>query len=203
LSAAETLLRAGFVRGVFALKMAPNRQLADAKTFLSLWRSGPILPGIKTFTGPPQATALTDSQLYHSRCIPFVLPLPATFSLLLSLWPMTKTVFIVDDSTILRNVIKEYLRASAGLEQFRDACNGREAIEQVMLQKPDLIILDLAMPVMDGLQAARALKSLAPEIPILLFTMHSARAEDLGVDAVISKVDGIGQLAQSVQSLLA
>jgi len=116
---------------------------------------------------------------------------------------MTKTVLIVDDSTILRNVIKEYLRASAGLQLFRDASNGREAIEQVMLQKPDLIILDLAMPVMDGLQAARALKSLAPEIPILLFTMYSARAEDLGVDAVISKVDGIGQLAQSVQSLLA
>lgn len=115
---------------------------------------------------------------------------------------MAKTVLIVDDSTILRNVIKEYLKASAGLQQFRDASNGREAIEQVMLQKPDLIILDLAMPVMDGLQAARALKSLAPEIPILLFTMYAARAEDLGVDAVISKVDGIGQLAQSVQSLL-
>jgi CheY-like chemotaxis protein len=115
---------------------------------------------------------------------------------------MSKTVLIVDDSAILRKVLREFLSRHAGAETFEEAADGQEALAKVAASKPDLIILDLAMPVMDGVRATQALKQLAPDVPILLFTMYHARAEDIGVDVVISKVDGIGRLAGCVRSVL-
>ena len=115
---------------------------------------------------------------------------------------MSNTVLIVDDSDILRRVMKEFLAKHAGAESFQEAADGRQAILRVQESKPDLIILDLSMPGMGGRKAAAELKKLAPGVPILLYTMHDVRPEDLGVDAVVSKVDGLGILAERVRSFL-
>jgi len=115
---------------------------------------------------------------------------------------MPKTVLIVDDSDIVRRVLREFLARHAGAEAFQEASDGRLAIVRVQESKPDLIILDLSMPGMGGLRAAAELKLLAPEVPILLYTMHDARAEEVGVDAVVSKVDGLSVLAERVRSFL-
>jgi len=115
---------------------------------------------------------------------------------------MSKTVLIVDDSDIVRRVLREFLARHAGAEAFQEASDGRLAIVRVQESKPDLIILDLSMPGMGGLRAAAELKLLAPEVPILLYTMHDARAEEVGVDAVVSKVDGLSVLAERVRSFL-
>jgi DNA-binding NarL/FixJ family response regulator len=115
---------------------------------------------------------------------------------------MPNTVLIVDDSDVLRRVLKEFLAKHAGADAFDEATDGRQAIVRVQASKPDLIILDLSMPGMGGYKAAAELKKLAPEVPILLFTMHDARPEDVGVDAVISKVEGLGHLAERVRSFL-
>ena len=115
---------------------------------------------------------------------------------------MPKTVLIVDDSDIVRRVLREFLARHAGAEAFQEASDGRLAIVRVQESKPDLIILDLSMPGMGGLRAAAELKLLAPEVPILLYTMHDARAEEVGVDAVVSKVDGLSVLAEGVRSFL-
>jgi len=115
---------------------------------------------------------------------------------------MPKTVLIVDDSDIVRRVLREFLARHAGAEAFQEASDGRLAIVRVQERKPDLIILDLSMPGMGGLRAAAELKLLAPEVPILLYTMHDARAEEVGVDAVVSKVDGLSVLAERVRSFL-
>jgi DNA-binding NarL/FixJ family response regulator len=115
---------------------------------------------------------------------------------------MSNTVLIVDDSDILRRVLKEFLAKHAGAENFQEATDGRQAIIRVQECKPDLIILDLSMPGMGGHKAAAELKKLAPSVPILLYTMHDARPEDVGVDAVVSKVDGLGILAERVRSFL-
>ena len=115
---------------------------------------------------------------------------------------MPNTVLIVDDSDILRRVLKEFLAKHAGAENFQEATDGRQAIVRVQESRPDLIILDLSMPGMGGHKAAAELKKLAPGVPILLYTMHEARAEDLGVDAVVSKVDGLGILAERVRFFL-
>jgi DNA-binding NarL/FixJ family response regulator len=115
---------------------------------------------------------------------------------------MPKTVLIVDDSDIVRRVLREFLARHASAEAFQEASDGRLAIIRVQESKPDLIILDLSMPGMGGLRAAAELKLLAPEVPILLYTMHDARAEEVGVDAVVSKVDGLSVLAERVRSFL-
>jgi DNA-binding NarL/FixJ family response regulator len=115
---------------------------------------------------------------------------------------MPKTVLIVDDSDIVRRVLREFLARHAGAEAFQEASDGRLAIIRVQESKPDLIILDLSMPGMGGLRAAAELKLLAPEVPILLYTMHDARAEEVGVDAVVTKVDGLSVLAERVRSFL-
>jgi Response regulator containing a CheY-like receiver domain and an HTH DNA-binding domain len=115
---------------------------------------------------------------------------------------MPNTVLIVDDSDVLRRVLKEFLAKHAGADVFDEATDGRQAIVRVQASKPDLIILDLSMPGMGGYKAAAELKKLAPDVPILLFTMHDARPEDVGVDAVVSKVEGLGHLAERVRSFL-
>jgi len=115
---------------------------------------------------------------------------------------MSNTVLIVDDNDILRRVLKEFLAKHAGAENFQEAGDGRQAIIRVQEARPDLIILDLSMPGMSGHKAALELKKVAPGVPILLYTMHDARAEDMGVDAVVSKVDGLGILAERVRFFL-
>jgi DNA-binding NarL/FixJ family response regulator len=75
-----------------------------------------------------------------------------------------------------------------------EACNGQEAVDLARQHKPELIVLDLSMPIMDGLQAARILKKIMPEVPIILFTQHvdssALKFVDLPVDRVVSKSEG-------------
>jgi two-component system chemotaxis response regulator CheY len=117
---------------------------------------------------------------------------------------MAKNILIADDNSIVREVLKDCLKQTAEIETT-EAANGREAIEKARENRPDLIILDLAMPVMNGAQAAKILKQFLPEVPIVLFTMFNVGsdwARDIGVDAVVSKPDGIAQLARCVEAFL-
>jgi two-component system nitrate/nitrite response regulator NarL len=72
--------------------------------------------------------------------------------------------------------------------------NGREAVEMAVQMRPDLIILDLSMPVMNGLEAARILNELMPAVPKILFTLHAqalmmADLKTAGIDRVVAKSD--------------
>ena len=117
---------------------------------------------------------------------------------------MERRVLIADDNTILREVLKESLQTVAGVRSCSEAANGREAVERALESKPDLIILDLLMPEMNGVEAARLLKASMPEVPIVLFTMCHAGSwmEELGVDAVVSKPEGLARLTECVDRLL-
>ena len=88
-----------------------------------------------------------------------------------------------------------------------EATNGFEAIEQARKLQPDLILLDLAMPEMNGAEAASVLKKMMPETRIILFTMYSENigrslTSAVGVDLVLSKPDGIKVLVEAVDGLL-
>ena len=88
----------------------------------------------------------------------------------------------------------------------QEAVDGVDAIEKAKETKPDLILLDLAMPRLNGAEAASVLKNTLPETPIILFTMYSDLHADalcgfIGVD-FISKVDGIPKLLERVDALL-
>jgi CheY-like chemotaxis protein len=85
---------------------------------------------------------------------------------------MGKRVLLVDDSLVIRRATGNALK-SAGFEICGEADNGAKGIEQAQQLKPDLIVLDLSMPVMDGLQAGQVLRHTMPAVPIILFTLFA------------------------------
>lgn len=118
-----------------------------------------------------------------------------------------KSVLIVDDSATVRGIIRLFMEQQEGIAVCGEAVDGVDAIQKARELKPDLILLDLAMPRMNGIEAAVVLKSESPRRPIILFTMYSeAMGKSLiaaaGVDMVLSKPDGMTQLAAGVVALL-
>jgi two-component system, NarL family, vancomycin resistance associated response regulator VraR len=118
-----------------------------------------------------------------------------------------KCILIVDDHEDIRKLVRNFLEAESEFRVCGEAIDGYDAIEKAQALKPDLIILDLSMPRMDGIQAARRLKKIVPQIPIVLFTSYSDAIERhdallLGIKAVVAKGSDLSLLANSVQSLL-
>ena len=120
---------------------------------------------------------------------------------------MPKRILLVDDNSIVRRQLRFYLETATGFEVSGEAINGRDAIEKAQELSPDLIILDFTMPVMNGLEAAKTLRAMMPEVPLILFTVHrsanlDSNASVAGINAVISKVEGVTALVDRVRSLL-
>jgi DNA-binding NarL/FixJ family response regulator len=107
----------------------------------------------------------------------------------------------------VRTLIRTYLEMQTEFEICGEATDGVDAIEKIKELKPDLILLDLAMPKMNGAEVASIIKGSMPHIPIILFSVHGekigkALASAVGVDIVLSKPDGISNLVASVKNLL-
>jgi two-component system chemotaxis response regulator CheY len=118
-----------------------------------------------------------------------------------------KTILIVDDSSLIRRILSSLLTTS-GEMVCEEAGNGYEAIVKAQQIHPDLIILDLSMPQMNGLEAAQELQRLMPAIPLLMFTTHltselEREATRTGIREVISKSDGAQAVIKSIRTLLA
>jgi DNA-binding NarL/FixJ family response regulator len=118
-----------------------------------------------------------------------------------------KCILIVDDHKDIRKLVRNFFEAESEFRVCGEAIDGYDAIEKAQALKPDLIILDLSMPRMDCIQAARRLKKLLPQIPIVLFTSHSEAIKGhdthlLGINAVVRKGSDLSLLAASVQNLL-
>ena len=119
---------------------------------------------------------------------------------------MGKCILIADDSPIIRKTLRETLEREHAWQVCGEATDGREAIEKAQQLKPDLVVLDLSMPVMNGLDAARELKRLLPSLPLVMFTNFtspelSKEVLSAGVSAVVSK-DEIEGLVHHIQALL-
>lgn len=104
---------------------------------------------------------------------------------------MSARILIADDNPTVRTALRSILQA-AGPWEITDVGNGLEAIAKAQELKPQLIILDLVMPVMDGLVAARQISKLLPDTPLLMHTMHwssqvELEAQKVGVRQVIPK----------------
>jgi DNA-binding NarL/FixJ family response regulator len=117
-----------------------------------------------------------------------------------------KSILIADDSGAIRTATRHSVESQPGLEVCGEAIDGLDAVEKARTLKPDLIILDLAMPHMNGLQAARELRAMMVRVPIILFTLHadSVTPQDAlaaGISAVVSKTNVRG-LRQHIASLL-
>lgn len=107
---------------------------------------------------------------------------------------MAKSVLIADDNPVIRKMLCQMFECEQDYDLCAEACNGEEAISLALKHKPDVIVLDVSMPVMDGLTAARKLKEMMPELPIILLTQHAgSRALMLAkpeVDVILAKSDG-------------
>jgi DNA-binding NarL/FixJ family response regulator len=107
---------------------------------------------------------------------------------------LPKCIFIVDDSPTIRTAVRNFLECQPGFTVCGEAVDGFDALEKVRDLSPDLIILDLAMPRMNGLQTAHQLRAKLIRVPIILFTMHAEElrpqdAEPAGISAIVSKTD--------------
>jgi DNA-binding NarL/FixJ family response regulator len=119
---------------------------------------------------------------------------------------MPTQILIADDNALVRNALRHVLERTADWHVI-EAENGEEAIAKAEESRPDLIILDLAMPLMDGLRTARALIKIMPEIPILMHTLYwsprvQVEATKIGVRKVVAKSES-AVLVTAVQELLA
>lgn len=120
---------------------------------------------------------------------------------------MPKSILIADDHDTVRKLMRLFLESQIDLEVCGEAVDGVEAIEKAKQLKPDLVVLDLAMPRLNGAEAALVLKGLMPRMPIVIFTLYSELVSSsvssmIGVDAVLSKPDGGWKLVDCVRSLL-
>jgi DNA-binding NarL/FixJ family response regulator len=118
-----------------------------------------------------------------------------------------KHVLVVDDSFTVRQGLKRYLSTRTDVVVCGEAVNGREAVQRAMALKPDLVLLDLAMPELNGAEVASLLKRAMPETRIILFTMYRDNigkylTSAAGIDIVLSKPEGGTKLAAAIDSAL-
>ena len=117
-------------------------------------------------------------------------------------------VLIADDSAEMRKRTRRVNESLDGFHICGEAADGLDAVEKARELIPDLIILDLAMPRMNGFDAARALRTIGISAPIILFTLHAsivspAEASAMGIDAVVPKIGDVEALLGQVERLLA
>jgi DNA-binding NarL/FixJ family response regulator len=91
-------------------------------------------------------------------------------------------VVLADDHACVRKAIRRQLNCMRHYEVTGEACTGRKAVELVKQTRPDLVIMDITMPEMDGLEATEIIKKECPEIPVVI--LSSNRAEDCEADAL-------------------
>jgi two-component system, NarL family, nitrate/nitrite response regulator NarL len=116
-------------------------------------------------------------------------------------------VFLVDDNADVRRAVFLLFDLHPKFEICGEAAHGREAVEKVPSLRPDLIILDLSMPVMDGLEAAPLLIKLLPNVWIILLTAHEMpevhkASQKAGIHAVVPKSKASTHLIPQAESLV-
>lgn len=84
-------------------------------------------------------------------------------------------VSIADDHRIVREGLRRILAEAPDIKVMDEAGNGREIIEKIRSNRPDVVLMDISMPDMDGLDATKQIHALFPELPILILTVHPAR----------------------------
>ncbi|MEZ4830778.1 MAG: response regulator transcription factor [Caldilineaceae bacterium] len=108
---------------------------------------------------------------------------------------------IVDDSPRSRAGLRALLTTSPDVEVVAEASDGNEAVEQVAQHHPDVVLMDVRMPGMDGLAATRAIKKLWPQIRVVLLTMYDhyrQEAQAAGAEAYLIKGCSLDELLQAL-----
>ena len=107
---------------------------------------------------------------------------------------METRILIVDDSPLVRQRLRDLLQQHPHWRVCGEAANGQDAIARAAELSPDIIVLDFLMPGMNGMQAAREIGKMIPDVPILMFTTHLSRqlveeARNVGIRGAVAKSD--------------
>lgn len=120
---------------------------------------------------------------------------------------MGTRILIADDDVAIRRLLRRILEERSGWEVCGEAENGRDAVAKTAELSPDVVILDLAMPEKNGLQAAREIAAASPLVAMLLLTVQESSAElasearKVGFGAIISKEKGT-EVIRGIEALL-
>jgi DNA-binding NarL/FixJ family response regulator len=117
-----------------------------------------------------------------------------------------KSILIVDDSPSIRRSLRTVFEQQPDWVVCGEAEDGYEGIDKAKILRPDLIVIDLAMPRLNGISASRMLKKLIPTTPIVMFTAFTnpcfrKAAFVAGLDAFVEKAEGAASLVRSIQRL--
>ena len=118
-----------------------------------------------------------------------------------------RSVLVVDDSPAIRKAVCELFAGEGDFEVCGQGENGREAVEKAKLLHPALVVTDLYMPLMNGLEETRILKKLMPTVPVILYSAHldsfmAKEAQRAGASAVVSKSDAAAVLIGKAREVL-
>lgn len=117
-----------------------------------------------------------------------------------------KRILIADDSEVVRGLIRTFVEQRPGVEVCAETANGQETLDWALALRPDLVILDVLMPKLNGIEVASLLRKNLPESKIILFTMYGEYVQTLamaaGVDIVLPKPDGLTPLMRAVEAVL-
>jgi DNA-binding NarL/FixJ family response regulator len=117
-------------------------------------------------------------------------------------------IVLADDHDIIRRGIRSLLDLTSAWDVCAEASNGREAVEKAVEFKADLVIMDVSMPVMNGIDAARQIRTVSPSTKVVIFTMHDSpqittAARDAGAVACLTKTTLGDNLRRVVAEVLA
>jgi len=112
-------------------------------------------------------------------------------------------VLLVDDTAHVRQELRTVLTLSGEVEVVGEAGNGHEAVEMALRLHPDIVLMDLEMPIMDGCEAARQIKASCPTCRVVALTIHDEpldrrRAAAAGVDAFVVKGSSLESLLEAI-----
>jgi len=117
-----------------------------------------------------------------------------------------KRILIADDSEVVRGLIRTFVEQRPNVEVCAETSNGQETVDWALALQPDLIILDVLMPKLNGIEVASLLRKNLPKSKIILFTMYGEYVQTLataaGVDIVLPKPDGLTPLMKAVEAVL-
>ena len=117
---------------------------------------------------------------------------------------MPTEIMVVEDNSRARDALVAYISLQEGLQVTAEASNGLEAIDKIRCSHPDIVIMDIQMPVMDGLEATKIIKKRWPRIKVIALTMYQnyqSKAIKAGVDAFLVKGCPVAELISTVFTL--
>lgn len=116
-------------------------------------------------------------------------------------------MLVVDDNKVVRKIICAIFNRESDFEVCGEADNGRQAVEMAQILHPALIVTDVSMPLMNGLEETRILKKLMPSVPVIIYSAHvdkfiEQEAMAAGASAVVSKYEAVAVLTGKARELL-